>query len=273
MKKILLVGDIMLDNYIFGTVNRISPEAPVPVLREDKARQRFVPGGAANVAMNLKASGVDTDVFSVVGNDEYGSKLKSILEKYGVGNEWAVTIDDRPTTTKTRYIGQNNQQMLRVDREETSPIELKEIQSGLDELKNRMTDYEMIVLSDYDKGLLSSEICQYLICQGRDNDIPVLVDVKGRDAEKYKGATLLKPNRSELEQLTNMSASRLEEAVNAASILLWKTECRYVLTTLGADGMILVDENGLVSHIHTTAKEVYDVTGAGIHHWHILFRH
>ncbi|MBR1623463.1 MAG: bifunctional hydroxymethylpyrimidine kinase/phosphomethylpyrimidine kinase, partial [Pseudobutyrivibrio sp.] len=265
MKKILVAGDIMLDTYVFGVVNRISPEAPVPVLLKDKTKKKTVPGGAANVAVNIKAANCDVDLLSMIGRDENATKLINLLNDISIGTASIIEDETSVTTTKLRYIGQNNQQILRVDSEEKLNISTDKKTLIAERLEQQLkeAEYSLILLSDYNKGFLSEDICQLIIREAVDSNIPVLVDVKGTNASKYNGATLLKPNRSELRDLTDMPVDTMEEVRQASQYLQKSTGCKYVLTTLGADGMYLYTEDGETKHIGTVAKEVYDVTGAG----------
>lgn len=263
MKKVLIVGDIMLDHYVFGNVGRISPEAPVPVLLQDSKKNKYVPGGAGNVAVNMKVAGVEVDILSVIGDDENGKNLERILKENGFETENIISDASRRTTTKLRYIAQNNQQILRVDLEDVERVPVETVRSAIDNISDTITKYNLLLISDYAKGFVTEEICQPLITVAREKKIPILVDVKGSDSNKYRGATLIKPNRIELAQLSGHSTDTIDQAVDAAGILLKNTGCKYVLGTLGSDGMILVDKGGLVKHEKTVTKEVYDVTGAG----------
>ncbi len=261
-KKILVVGDAMLDRYIFGDVSRISPEAPIPVFKE-KGEERMSPGGAANVAVNLSAIGIKTSLCAVVGNDSDGKELRRLLGENRVDVSNIYEDRNRVTTRKLRYMGPNNQQMLRVDSENDTAISLSDCESLLLLLSGKIEQFDLILMSDYAKGMLDVNLTQGLIKIANDRGIPVFVDVKGKSPIKYKGATLLKPNRVELRDITGMSVDTKEEVLSAALSLCRSAKCRYVLATLGADGMMLVDENGLISCIKSVANEIYDVTGAG----------
>lgn len=259
-KSILVIGDAMLDVYIVGEVKRISPEAPIPVLK--KIGQRSAPGGAANVAMNLAAAGQKTALLSIVGEDEAGKLLKDHLRKREIDTSLMLS-DGRPTITKTRFIASNNQQILRVDEEDCRLISGYEIDNILDELSQRIDGYDVVIISDYLKGLLSSRLAVGIISLASQRGVPVLVDPKDPHAEKYRGATLIKPNLSELEGLTGLTVQTEEDVVRAAQLLCKKCECEYVLATLGAKGMLLVDAEGGADFVAATAREVFDVSGAG----------
>lgn len=262
VKKILAAGDIMLDTYHFGRVERISPEAPVPVFLET-GRVRQTPGGAANVAVNLAAVGIGTDIFSAAGCDRNGELLLRLLEEKGVGTDFISRKEGSTTTNKLRYIGPNHQQILRVDTEEAGDIPTESVSGILEDICKKADEYGLILLSDYKKGFLTEEIARKLILLGKEKQIPVLVDVKDVDYRKYRDAYLLKPNRQELQGMMGMAVESLEEAREASCRLCRLASCSYVLTTLGADGMLLVDAGGVVMQSKSMAKEVYDVTGAG----------
>ncbi len=261
-KRILVAGDAMLDAYHFGEVNRISPEAPVPVFLET-GRKRFVPGGAANVAVNIAAIGQDVSFCAIMGDDANGETFLKLMEENNVNTELVQRFGARKTVTKLRYIGPGNQQILRVDDEDIGEVTVSDIKPILERLETKTNQYDVIVLSDYRKGFLSEEITKYLIGLAHKNDIPVLVDVKDTMFSKYGGATVLKPNRRELKQLSGMSVDSVEEIVSAAKFLCKNIPCEYVLATLGAEGMLLANQNGLIRHIGSVASEVFDVTGAG----------
>ena len=263
LKKVLVAGDIMLDIYCFGNVERISPEAPVPVLRRNETKVKYVPGGAANVANNLVAAGIDVNLFAAVGDDQNGEILMQCLSRNHIGTCYVFRAEDRMTTSKMRYIASNNQQLLRVDEEVCRDIEMKYALGAMKQVEKHISDYGMILLSDYDKGFFSEQMTQSLIRLARDNNIPVLVDVKNADYNKYRGATMLKPNREELKALTGMNIITQKQVDEASIWLCNAAACQYVLTTLGAAGMVLVDSERVLKQVSSCAKEVYDVTGAG----------
>ncbi len=262
-KKIFVLGDIMLDIYQFGEVIRISPEAPVPVFHEVEKGIRYAPGGAANVACNLAEIGAEVTVFSFTGDDQNGDILKSILKEKNIRIDEIIKLENHVTTTKLRYMGQNHQQILRVDREEIIESDVYLSEEILHQLGDKITSDSVVILSDYQKGFLSERLCRYIIDYAKKKEILVLADIKGKNEKKYYGADILKPNRLELALISGMPVATKDQVIRAAMSLCRKAECRYVLTTLGAEGMILSDINGMVRHIKSVAKEVYDVTGAG----------
>ena len=196
-KRILVLGDAMLDQYCFGNVDRISPEAPIAVFNE-KTEGRFSPGGAANVAVNLSAIGVDTVICAVIGCDESGKMLTSLLQEKGVDTSAIYCDKKRVTTRKLRYIGQNNQQILRVDKEETGNISEETQRNILELIKEDIDKCDMLLISDYAKGMLPDGFTQEAIAIAISQGIPVFADVKGNHPEKYRNATLLKPNRKDV---------------------------------------------------------------------------
>lgn len=258
-KQILVIGDIMLDIFYRGNVDRISPEAAVPVFR--KKSERYSLGGAANVAANLSAAGQDVGLMAVCGTDREGDTLLHQIQEKKIGSCFIKRIDIK-TTTKTRFIADNNQQLMRLDVEETDEITDKLSQELFEELEQNIVKFDLIILSDYLKGLLTYRLTQNIIVLANKYKIPVLVDVKDIRVEKYKGAYLLKPNRKELHDLTGLNVNSIEEVIYASRKLLDRCDCKYILTTCGAAGMVLVDKEEHYLE-DSAAKEVYDVTGAG----------
>lgn len=258
-KKVLVVGDIMLDTYYTGEVSRISPEAPVPVFC--KKAERSVLGGAANVAANLIAAGQNVSIMSIVGSDETGKKMKGLFESQSIDTSFIFT-SDRKTTEKTRLLASNNQQVLRWDVEDTTPLSHDDCAQMLTFLEAQIHQFNLILFSDYLKGLLTYEFTQGILRLAHANHIPVIVDVKDKQSKKYKGADLIKPNLKELNELTSMPVSTDEEIIEASEYLKDLCECKYVLTTCGAKGMVLVGEDNPY-FIASVGQEVFDVTGAG----------
>ncbi len=261
-EKILVVGDAMLDAYHFGKVSRISPEAPVPVFLETE-NKKYVPGGAANVAVNISAIGMDVSFCATVGNDSNGQLLKSILAENHVDVSLVKSTSEKNTITKLRYIGPGNQQILRVDDEDSRDISDSIADDVIDAVSRVISTFSVVVLSDYNKGFLTKKITRKVIELANNYGVPVLVDVKDKNYQKYGQATILKPNLKELQMLTGMSVDSNEEIVEAAKYLCANAPCKYTLATLGAEGMLLADKNGEISRIESVASEVFDVTGAG----------
>ena len=259
-KKVLVIGDIMLDKYFFGEAKRLSPEAPVPVLH--KTRETIVLGGASNVARNLVRAIQDVSIMSVIGNDEEGKILKKILEDNKIHTDLLILDKERTTTVKTRMIGPNNAQMLRLDVEDTTSIS-DEISDKMIKLyEANIEKFDIIIISDYKKGVLNVQNTAELIKIANKYNKMTLIDTKEPSYAKYKDAYLIKPNLDELRNLTKMSVNNDEEVVKAANELRLQTGAEYVLATRGKDGMTLVDGKSF-QHIRGVSKEVYDVSGAG----------
>lgn len=258
-KNVLVIGDVMLDTYFMGDVKRISPEAPVPVFR--KKAERSVLGGAANVASNLVAAGQNVSMMSIVGNDFVGEKLNGIFEEQGINTELILPLNRR-TTEKTRFLASNNQQVLRLDVEETEPIKHEDCKRLENMLEKKIKSFDLILLSDYLKGLFTYDFTQAVIRKAKENNIPVIIDVKDPKREKYRGATLLKPNLKELQDLTGLKVETDEEIIVASEELRAMGNAEYVLTTCGGRGMVLVGD-GEPYFIPAFGQEVFDVTGAG----------
>ena len=259
-KRILVIGDVMLDRYFIGNSTRISQEAPVPILL--KKNEKIVLGGAANVAYNLKRAGQEVSIMTVVGNDRLGNIFKKILNENQIDSNLVIEDERRSTTVKTRFIGQNNAQMFRYDEEDTLEISLliKERMKKL--LKEHIKEYDLVIISDYNKGLLKVNHTAELINICNKFKKRVLVDIKESIYEKYKNAYLIKPNLDELAAITQMNVDTENKIIEAAKILKEKTDCNYVLVTRGKDGMILIGENEIKTY-SCMSREVYDVTGAG----------
>ena len=253
--RILVVGDVMLDRYWFGEVNRISPEAPVPIVKIERDRTKETPGGAANVAVNAAALGASVALLSVVGDDEPGGKLAELLQKAGVD---ASLHRDKEiaTTVKLRVFGRQ-QQMLRLDFE--TPPSHEVLLDKLADYRRIIADRNVIILSDYAKGGLThiAQMIELARAQGK----AVLVDPKGDDYSRYRGATIVTPNRSELCEVVGRWKSE-DELTAKAQALREALDLQALLVTLGEDGMTLY-ESGRVRHEKARAREVFDVSGAG----------
>lgn len=258
-KKILVIGDVMLDTYYNGDIKRISPEAPVPVFR--KKSERSVLGGAANVAANLVAAGQNVSMMAMVGNDENANKLRTLFQESGVNTDLIISLNRR-TTEKTRFLANNNQQVMRLDVEDTEALGEEDCKKMLLELAANIDNFDLILLSDYLKGLLTYDFTQGILQLAKSKGIPAIIDVKDPKVDKYKDAYLIKPNLKELRDLTGMSAVSDYEIVEASEYLRKKCNCKYILTTCGARGMVLVGDDAPF-FIESVGQEVFDVTGAG----------
>ncbi len=257
-KTMLVIGDVMLDEYIIGDVERISPEAPIPVVLAKE--RRFVLGGAANTANNIASLGAKAILCSVIGkiNTESSARLMKLLEERKIVDD-CVVDENRETTRKTRIIARQ-QQVLRIDEEKTidipASVEKKLIESFAGEIKN----VDAVVISDYAKGVLTPKVSREIMRIARKNGKMVCVDSK--NLLLFKNSTLVKPNKKELEKETGKKCGSIEECKKAAQLLFKKIAPKALLVTLGAEGMLLVEKEK-IAHIESRAVEVFDVSGAG----------
>ena len=256
--KLLVIGDLMVDHYLWGSCDRISPEAPVQVVSVDS--ESTVLGGSGNVINNLKALGAQVDVISVIGNCKISDELKVLLNDINVNSEYLITQKDRITSKKSRIIA-SQQQVVRYDRESTDEISTKSQTTILNTFKKIITNYDAVLLSDYGKGVLTADLTQSLIAIANDNNKKVLIDPKGLDYSKYKGAYLLTPNKKEASEATQINVH--DDATLTQAITQLKTNCDLdvSLITLSEQGVAIYDDT-LRTH-PTVAREVFDVTGAG----------
>jgi D-beta-D-heptose 7-phosphate kinase/D-beta-D-heptose 1-phosphate adenosyltransferase len=258
----LVVGDLMLDRYLWGEVERISPEAPVPVVRLTRESDRV--GGAGNVAANLVGLGLETALAGFVGEDAAGEALLSKLREYGIDVSAIESLTDAPTITKTRIIG-GHQQMLRIDRETAHAYVPPAYERLLFRIEDLMQSRPpaVVVLSDYAKGVLGPGLCQRLIQRAKAANIPVLVDPKGKDFGKYRGAMGLTPNKHEAAEICAVSSKDTGALLAGMAALRQRLELGFVALTRGEDGISLFDGDAEVRHLPAIAKQVYDVSGAG----------
>ncbi len=252
---ILVVGDLMCDYYLFGKVERISPEAPVQVVEITKEKSLL--GGAGNVINNLLSLGAKVSVGSVVGDDENGLWIKNKLQEKNIDLSLIVEEKGRHTSKKTRVIS-SNQQIVRFDKESKNDISKESEKRILSSLRG---DYDMILLSDYAKGVLSESMTKKLIFFANEKNIPVFIDPKGKDYDKYRGATLITPNKKEAMEATAMDINSDDDLYKTGTYLRKNFDIKSVIITLSENGMAIFDED--MTKIPTVAKEVYDVTGAG----------
>ncbi|MBA3026388.1 MAG: D-glycero-beta-D-manno-heptose-7-phosphate kinase [Sulfurimonas sp.] len=256
--NILVVGDLMIDHYLWGSCERISPEAPVQVV--DIAKETTVLGGAGNVISNLNALGAKVSVGSVIGDDANGAELIEMLQSIGVDTKNIFLQKNRKTSKKSRVIAVS-QQILRYDKESKEKIEASSVDAIMNALNNTISNFDIVILSDYGKGVLTDDLCQRIIRLANANNVRVLVDPKGSDFTKYKGAYLLTPNKKEAIIATGIEIK--DEKSLEKALLQLKTECDLgiSLITLSEDGIATYDNELKV--FPTVAKEVFDVTGAG----------
>jgi D-beta-D-heptose 7-phosphate kinase/D-beta-D-heptose 1-phosphate adenosyltransferase len=256
-KRIAVVGDAMLDVYLSGEVERISPEAPVPVVRVRHRRHAL--GGAANVAQNVVAIGARCDLVATVGKDRAGEILRETLHAAGAGSASLVPVS-RPTTQKTRVLARS-QQLLRVDEEEDVDLDAADTERMLDAVRVAVADADAVVLEDYNKGVLVPTVIRAAIDAATARGVPIVVDPKFRNFFGYYGATVFKPNRRELEAA--LGAAVDVDHPDALPATLQRLGVQHILLTLGDRGMALFSGDGEPARVPTVAREVYDVVGAG----------
>jgi D-beta-D-heptose 7-phosphate kinase/D-beta-D-heptose 1-phosphate adenosyltransferase len=255
--RIVVVGDAMLDVYLLGDVDRVSPEAPVPVVTVRNRRHAL--GGAANVAANVAAIGAECRLVAVIGDDARGDAVRAEL----IGrftDRYLVVATSRPTTSKTRVVARG-QQMLRIDEEIEEPINARTMELMATALEKAMRDADALLIEDYNKGALVPQVIERAMGLAKKRGVPVVVDPKFKNFFNYRGATVFKPNRRELEQA--MGAALDLAHPDALPEALGKLAVDNLLLTLGAEGMILVTKDGEITRIPTMAREVFDVSGAG----------
>ena len=257
-RKILVLGDVMVDQYWWGTVSRISPEAPVPVVH--KQTSTIVPGGAANVAANIASLGGDPFLVGLMGDDLAAQHLRDALVRVGVSAEYLVSDSTRPTTVKTRVVA-HAQHVVRVDDEDASPIGPDLAGRVIDHALTLLPEADVVVFSDYAKGLLTKGLLEPVIIAARESGRPVVIDPKGNNYSRYNGADLVCPNRLEA-----LGASGLDPSTDMQVVgehLLRRLAIAAILITLGEGGMLLLEHNEQPVHLPAVARTVYDVTGAG----------
>ncbi|HEY0427874.1 MAG TPA: D-glycero-beta-D-manno-heptose-7-phosphate kinase [Pyrinomonadaceae bacterium] len=258
--KILIVGDVMLDRYLWGSVNRISPEAPVPIVNINKTS--VVLGGAANVAANVAGLGAEPILVGITGRDSEADALAGILEKSNISANFLVPSETRRTTIKTRLVA-HNQHVVRFDQETTNPITESEAETVFEKLEGFLEAASIVIISDYAKGLLTQNLLTRLIKSAKEKNKLILVDPKGKDFSKYKGATILTPNRREAAEATGFDENGNDLVNKAGKKLLEDLSLEALLITKGEKGLTLLQKGGETFHLEASARNVYDVTGAG----------
>jgi D-glycero-beta-D-manno-heptose-7-phosphate kinase len=259
-KFVAIIGDVMLDRYIWGTVSRISPEAPVPVV--DVARESTHLGGASNVALNVRSLGATPVLFGAVGADASADDLRRIFAETGIHTDFLVVDEGRPTTVKTRIIA-GSQHVVRIDYEQRAQISEAATRRILDRLEAHITSIDVIVLQDYNKGLIGPDLIEHVSERARSRGIPVLVDPKYANFFAYQGVTVFKPNRKETEDALGVKLGSEQSFVDAARQMRERLRCDNVLLTLGELGMLLLQSDDAVTRVPTRARKVADVSGAG----------
>ncbi|MEN8225827.1 MAG: D-glycero-beta-D-manno-heptose-7-phosphate kinase, partial [Bacteroidota bacterium] len=255
--RILVIGDIILDKYFHGNVTRISPEAPVPVIL--KKYEKAVPGGAANVANNLEKLGARVMLVGIAGSDNNGQRLSAILEEENIATD--VVMGDNPTVTKIRIIGEH-QQICRLDVEEDGPLSDKVKKALLDTLGKQIRTHDLVVISDYDKGVVNPESAAFIIEEAKKNKIPVIIDPKKKDWSLYAGASLITPNLKEFREVCHRRGFDDDKLSSSGKDVRDMFNLDNLLITLSDKGMMLITSDGH-HHIDTVKKEVFDVSGAG----------
>jgi D-beta-D-heptose 7-phosphate kinase/D-beta-D-heptose 1-phosphate adenosyltransferase len=258
-KAVLVVGDIMLDKFVYGDVHRISPESPVPVL--SVKRETLMLGGSGNVLSNLAGLGVKALVVGLVGDDVEGEKIRTLMSERGCDPSMILTAEDRPTTVKTRFLA-SNQQLLRTDYERTTPVAEGLERQIIALAEKAMQNAHAVILSDYGKGTLTKAVIQDVIRTAHKQGIPILVDPKAKDFAIYKGADIVTPNKKELSDAIDMPTGTDDEVVAAAQALIDQSGIKSVVATRSQDGITILQKGNPV-HLKTEALEVFDVSGAG----------
>jgi len=258
--SILVIGDLMIDHYIWGNASRLSPEAPVPIVNVKD--ESVTLGGAGNVVQNLVSLGAKVTIAGLIGVDSSGADLINILRSENVNTDAIITDASRPTTVKTRVLA-GRHQLVRIDRETTDPVS-KELEDELaDKLTAIIDKADIIIFSDYNKGLFAPALTQRLIKIAAGHGKKVIIDPKGLNYEKYNGAYLIKPNRKELAEAAKAeSIKNIDEVREAAKVIFSQTQTEYLIVTLSEDGMAIITEQSS-KLLPVKATEVFDVTGAG----------
>lgn len=262
-KNILIVGDVMVDSYWWGHVNRISPEAPVPIVKVNRREYRL--GGAANVALNLRQMGAKPILLSIIGDDFEGHTFRDLLLKNNIENNTILKSNKRPTTLKTRIIANELQQVVRLDSEEDKPIDKEEslrLQVQFDKISDQI---DAIIFQDYDKGILSESLISYITHKANKLNIPTIVDPKKRNFEHFKNVSLFKPNLKELREGLGIEINKpieIEQLRNASKMLFDKMKVKIAFITLSEDGVYINDGKSELI-VPTHKRSIFDVSGAG----------
>ncbi len=259
-RKIAVVGDLMLDGYFWGDVNRISPEAPVPIVEIDKEFFRF--GGAANVAVNIEHLNGTAIPFGVIGNDNDSKIIRSLLEEHKIDDSGIVSDPDRLTTVKIRVIADNHH-IVRIDRESKEYINKAMEEELIDKFRNHADNLDAVILQDYNKGVLSQNVIENVIKIAREKNIIISVDPKFNNFYAYKNVTVFKPNRKETEDILGTKLNSDRKISEAGKKLIDELNAEYLIITLGENGIALFDREHNEKRLPTKARKVADVSGAG----------
>ena len=258
--RVLTIGDIMLDRYIKGTVDRISPEAPIPVLHIKN--EKVMLGGSGNVAANVAALGASGAIVSVLGDDGAGVEITRLVRKLGTIDFLSATVPGRATTIKSRFVA-GTQQMMRADIEDASPLDKNAENEIISRVKSVIKNFGAVVLSDYGKGVLSENVISQIVKMAAKAKVTVIADPKGRDYSRYRGVDIITPNKKELSEATGMTVNSDDEVIKAARSLIKSAGVGAVLATRSEKGMTLVSAKGTPVHLKAESLDVYDVSGAG----------
>ncbi len=258
--KVMVVGDLILDEFIWGKVNRISPEAPVPVVWVDS--ENFMPGGASNVASNIRSLGGDVTLIGVVGDDARGEILRSLLRTKGVNCDGVFADPARPTTQKTRVIA-HHQQVVRIDREKVFPLQEATLEKILDFIEEKIKKMDAVIIEDYGKGVIVPELVRKIVQLAKRSGKVITVDPKEDHFSYYRGVTTITPNHHEAGSAAGFQIKDDASLLRAGERLLDRVKCETVLITLGENGMSLFQKGKPMHKIPTVAQEVFDVSGAG----------
>jgi D-beta-D-heptose 7-phosphate kinase/D-beta-D-heptose 1-phosphate adenosyltransferase len=259
-RRIVVLGDLMLDEFIWGEVRRISPEAPVPVV--EVKRETWSPGGAGNVVSNLLALGAEATPIGIIGDDEAGGKLHHLFEQIFAETSGVIRAPARPTTRKSRIVA-HSQQMVRADREERSSITNEIEDRVIAAADSALANAHALIISDYDKGLLTLRVLRAVIDAARSRGKIISLDPKIRNFQHYRRVDVITPNQLEAERATQIEITDESSLAAAAHRIREMLDCKNVLITRGEHGMSMLNEHGAMTHIPTVAREIFDVTGAG----------
>jgi len=259
-KRIMVVGDLMIDEYLIGRVSRISPEAPVPVVEIAEETHRL--GGAANVALNIASLGLEPIMVGIIGDDIAGDKLLQRFQKRKVKADGVLKINDRPTTVKTRIIG-DSQHIARVDREQSTYLNSEDEKKIIEKAGEIIDSVDAVILEDYNKGVLTENFISFIIDQANEKGIIITVDPKFKNFLKYQNVTLFKPNIKETEEALAIKVITEQDLVSAGKTLQEKLNAKGILITRGAEGMSLFEDDDKITHVPTRTRKVADVSGAG----------
>ncbi len=258
--KVLVIGDVMLDRYCWGDINRISPEAPVPVVA--LAKTSLTAGGAANVAANIAGLGAKPHLVGITGLDADAAFLPDVLKRSGIKRFSLTALANRRTTVKTRIVA-NNQHVVRIDDETTTPISKREATALFAKIDKLIDGHDVMLISDYAKGMLTHELLSRLISKAKRKKKIIVIDPKGKDFSKYRGATVITPNEREAAEACHVDVHRQDLIDRAGKTLLDELTLEGLLITQGAKGMTLLQKGERIIHLKASARKVFDVTGAG----------